>query len=215
MDSAKLICTPGAKDAVTVALDKQTGERPIPINFGPTLVVHEDVVLFAGGDRRMTALAVESGDTLWQAKHPPSGHHSPEDLLVAAGLVWAGNIAAGKGSGIFSGRDLHTGEVRIEFPPDTKTYWFHQRCYRSKATDRFLLPSRTGIEFVDMASQHWDTNHWVRALVHSLVSQALSIAQVCRLCAERSRMVRRYLGVAQSVRTRPRVPERQSRSSHY
>ena len=25
-----------------------------------------------------------------------------------------------------------------------------------------LLPSRTGIEFVDMESEHWDINHWVR-----------------------------------------------------
>ena len=40
--------------------------------------------------------------------------------------------------------------------------WFHQRCYPSKATNRFLLPSRTGIEFVDFRAQHWTTNHWVR-----------------------------------------------------
>jgi hypothetical protein len=37
----------------------------------------------------------------------------------------------------------------VQFPPDVDIYWFHHRCYRPKATDRYLLPSRTGIEFVD------------------------------------------------------------------
>ncbi len=156
-----------------VSLDRGSGKqrwssRPvsrrssIPTNFGPTLVVYGDVVLFSGGDRSMTALDAKSGRTLWTADHPPSGHHSPEDLLVAGGLVWSGAIAAGKDSGVFTGRDLRTGEVKSQFPPDVETYWFHHRCHRGKATERFLLPSRTGIEFVDFNSQHWDTNHWVR-----------------------------------------------------
>ncbi|MDQ3623691.1 MAG: PQQ-binding-like beta-propeller repeat protein, partial [Verrucomicrobiota bacterium] len=29
-------------------------------------------------------------------------------------------------------------------------------------TERFLLPSRTGIEFVDLEKKSWDINHWVR-----------------------------------------------------
>jgi len=134
----------------------------IPTNFGPTLVVYKDVVLFSGGDRSMTSLSAKTGKTLWTAEHPRSGHNSPEDLLVVGGLVWSGAIAAGKDSGVFTGRDLHTGEVESEFSPDVNTYWFHHRCYRSKATDRYLLPSRTGIEFVDFRSKHWTTHHWVR-----------------------------------------------------
>ena len=46
--------------------------------------------------------------------------------------------------------------------PDVETYWFHHRCYIAKATDNFLMPSRTGIEFVDPDQEHWDINHWVR-----------------------------------------------------
>ena len=42
------------------------------------------------------------------------------------------------------------------------TYWFHHRCYISKATENFLLPSRTGIEFVDYKKNNWTINHWVR-----------------------------------------------------
>jgi outer membrane protein assembly factor BamB len=55
-----------------------------------------------------------------------------------------------------------TGEVKNEFPPNVDTYWFHHRCYIAKATDKYLIPSRTGIEFVDHANQDWDINHWVR-----------------------------------------------------
>jgi outer membrane protein assembly factor BamB len=134
----------------------------VPTNFGPTLVLHEGTVLFSGGDRSMTGLSAETGETLWKTKHPPSGHHSAEDLLVIDGLVWAGDIAAGRGSGVFTGRDPRTGEIKQQFTPDVKTYWFHHRCHRSKATDRYLLPSRTGIEFVDFEKQHWQTHHWVR-----------------------------------------------------
>jgi outer membrane protein assembly factor BamB len=156
-----------------LSLDRGTGEElwssepvsrrtSIVSSFGPTLVVYKDVVLFSGGDRLMTALSAESGKTLWSAKHPRSGHQSPEDLLVVNDLVWSGAIANGGDSGVFTGRDLHSGQVETEFPPDVDTYWFHHRCYRSKATDRYLLPSRTGIEFIDFRSKHWITNHWVR-----------------------------------------------------
>jgi len=156
-----------------VCLDRKSGKElwhsepvkrrtPMPVSFGPTLVVYKDVVLFSGGDRSMTALSARDGKTLWKAKHPRSGHMSPEDLLVAGGLVWAGAIANGADSGVFTGRDLHTGEVKTEFAPDVKTYWFHHRCYRSKATPNYILPSRTGIEFVDFRAKHWAIQHWVR-----------------------------------------------------
>ncbi len=134
----------------------------IPVNFGPNLVLYEDLVLFSGGDRRMWGLSAETGKILWEKPHPRSGHNSQEDLLVAGGLVWSGAIATGRDSGTFTGRDPRTGEVRISFPPDVKTYWFHHRCYRSKATDRFILTSRTGVEFIDFRKKHWEINHWVR-----------------------------------------------------
>ena len=63
---------------------------------------------------------------------------------------------------MFTGRDLHTGEVKSEFKPDVSPDWFHHRCYRSKATDKYFIASRTGIEFIDLEAKHWDINHWVR-----------------------------------------------------
>ncbi len=144
--------------------------------FSPTLVVYKDVVLFAGGERAgkqrgewytsgidtMAALSTEKGEILWQANHPPSGYRSPEDILVLNDLVWTGETTSGNVLGFFRGRDLHTGNVRREFIPDVDTYWFHHRCYRAKATENYLLTSRTGIEFVDPETKHWQIHHWVR-----------------------------------------------------
>src|SRR6185369_2206819 len=64
----------------------------------------------------------------------------------------------------FTGRDLLTGEAKKQFKPDVPdgTYWFHHRCYIAKATEQFIIPSRTGIEYVDINKEHWDLNHWVR-----------------------------------------------------
>ncbi|UCG16910.1 MAG: PQQ-binding-like beta-propeller repeat protein, partial [Phycisphaerales bacterium] len=139
------------------------GRRPsIASNFGPTLVLHEDVVLFSGGDRRQSGLDLASGRILWSAEHPRSGDNSPEDLLVIGGLVWSGATAGVNDSGVFRGRDLHTGEVKSEFPPSVETYWFHHRCHRAKATDKYILTSRTGIEFVDYRAKSWEIHHWVR-----------------------------------------------------
>ncbi len=156
-----------------VCLDRKNGRlrwksaalasRPLNhTGYTPNLVVYEDVVLFAGGNRAMTALSAETGQTLWTAEHHRGGHNSPEDLLVVGGLVWSAAIASGGDSGVWTGRDLRTGEIKNEFLPDVETYWFHHRCYRAKATDNYLLPSRTGIEFVDFNKQTWEIHHWVR-----------------------------------------------------
>ncbi len=155
------------------SVDGMTGEsvwKSIPVarrqnvtfNFGPKLVIYNDVVLFAGGDRKMRALAVKDGKQLWEAPHERSGYESPEDVLVAGGLVWNAPTTRTQDTGVFKGRDPLTGEVKKQFAPNVKTYWFHHRCHMAKATDRFLIPSRTGIEFVDPLKEDWDINHWVR-----------------------------------------------------
>jgi outer membrane protein assembly factor BamB len=110
----------------------------------------------------MTALSAETGKVLWTSYHPPSGYRSPEDILVANGLVWTGETLSGRAVGVFTGRDPLTGKVKAEFPPDIETYWFHHRCYRGKATDKYLLMSRAGIEFIDVRNEQWIPHHWVR-----------------------------------------------------
>jgi outer membrane protein assembly factor BamB len=171
-DGNKVVCLDRKKGTELWSSDPVPRMSSILSFFAPTLVVYKDVVLFsggspkkntnAGGDNRMTALSAVTGKTLWSADHPSSGYKSPEDILVAGGLVWFGATTSGGLNGVLRGRDPMTGTVKSEFPPDVDTYWFHHRCHRGKATDRYLLMSRTGIEFVDHSAKHWDINHWVR-----------------------------------------------------
>ncbi|MBL7223492.1 MAG: PQQ-binding-like beta-propeller repeat protein [Candidatus Brocadiae bacterium] len=169
-----------------LAIDRKTGQQawasePLPVWspqavqswFVPCLVLYKDVVLWAGGEKMiphrggrdaMTALAVATGKTLWSAPHGPTGYQSAEDLLVAGGLVWSGATTNGSYDGIFTGHDPRTGEVKKTFAPDTPegTYWFHHRCHRGKATENYLLVSRTGIEYIDIKQQKWILHHWTR-----------------------------------------------------
>lgn len=139
-----------------------TRRNQFNFNFGPRLVVYDDVVLYAGGDGKMLSVSKQDGSLLWTTDHPNSGYQSPQDLMVMQGLVWCAPTTNGKDTGVFTGRDPKTGEVKKEFPPNIDTYWFHHRCYIAKATDNFIIPSRTGVEFVDPKQQNWDIHHWVR-----------------------------------------------------
>ena len=81
------------------------------------------------------------------------------------GLIWSGNIASAKprSSGVFTGRDPHTGDVKREFPPDVDPFAvMHQRCYPSKATEKYIIPSWIGTEFIDPRTEKWEIHHWVR-----------------------------------------------------
>ena len=170
-DGDKVVCA-DAKDGSEVWASKPIPRwKPMHVFFGPTLVVHSDVVLFAGGEKMehhrggkdtMTALSARTGETLWTAPHPQSGYDSSEDLFVIDGLAWCGETTNRGSSGIFTGRDLHTGQVKVQFPPDDWPHMPHHRCHRGKATVNYILTSRTGIEFVDFRTKHWTAHHWVR-----------------------------------------------------
>lgn len=161
-DGEKVVCVDQKTGDVTWNSEAVTRRKTFTFNFGPRMVTWKDVVLYAGGDGKMVSLDAASGKELWTSKHPNSGYQSPQDLMVLKGLVWCAPTTSGKDSGVFTGRDPRTGEVKKEFKPDVDTYWFHHRCYIAKATDNFLMPSRTGIEFVDPEKEHWDIHHWVR-----------------------------------------------------
>jgi len=161
-DGQKVVCLSRTSGKGIWSSQPIKASLPVHTGTGPRTLIHEGVVLFAGNNGQMTALSAADGKTLWQAKKPPSGHMSLKDLFVIGGVVWSGAIANGRDSGVFTGRDLKTGRIVSEFGPDVKIYWFHHRCYPSKATDKYLMTSRTGIEFIDPKTKHWQTHHWVR-----------------------------------------------------
>ncbi|MFC1497603.1 PQQ-binding-like beta-propeller repeat protein [Verrucomicrobiota bacterium] len=166
-----------------VALDRKTGKslwvsKPIPVSpaiapwFAPTLVVVDDIVMFAGGEKvsmkkggkdTMTAVDAGTGDILWTEPHPPCGYASPEDLFVIDGLVWSAPLSNKRDSGLFLGRDLKTGEIKREYPDTTGGHMPHHRCHRAKATEKYILTSRSGIEFVNVRGKEERSRHdWTR-----------------------------------------------------
>ena len=161
-DGEKVVSMNQRSGKVAWETEPVTRRQSFTFNFGPRLVIHDNVVLYAGGDGKMQSFDTKSGEELWNSKFPNSGYQSPQDLMVMKGLVWLAPLTSGKDSGVYTGRDPRTGEVKKEFAPNVETYWFHHRCYIAKGTNNFLMPSRTGIEFVDPDKEDWDIHHWVR-----------------------------------------------------
>ena len=138
-----------------------------------TLVMHEDKVFYAG-DRGLQAWSAVDGRSLWKGpriirtapRHPP-------DLFLANGLLWGGmtaemptgalpkevSTAAAKpltGPAV-QGLDPLTGQIKKTVDIGKLiSAGHHVRCYRSKATERFLLWTKRGVEFVDIVD---GTNH--------------------------------------------------------
>jgi len=155
-----------------------------PTWTAPTLVVSDDVILSAdraasgegelswtvnsaGGlspAGEMIAFSTKTGQRLWSAP-AREGYNSPVDLFVTGGLVWSGDLVKAGDPGITQGRDLASGEVRRTRPRDQEFYvngMGHHRCYRNKATDRYLITGRAGAEFIEVDTGKTVANHWVR-----------------------------------------------------
>ncbi|NQU23923.1 MAG: PQQ-binding-like beta-propeller repeat protein [Candidatus Nealsonbacteria bacterium] len=155
------------------------------------LVYHEGVVLLAQPEPNthhtyhtmpgtLYALDAKTGRQLWKHAYGGWGHCTQPDVFVIDGLVWTHVDAETEygsvwGSG-FKAKDsstvdyriqaleLHTGRLRKEL--STKAVFnvgHHHRCYRNKITERFLMSSRRGVEFVDLATGENQQHHWVRS----------------------------------------------------
>jgi len=137
----------------------------IPTGWSPSMVMYQDIVLFNGKQQVQVALSTKDGRQLWTSKLHPSGHFCPEDIFVIDGLVWSGDIASAisRSTGMFTGRDPQTGGIEREFSPNVNPFAvMHQRCYPSKATEKYLMPSWIGTEFINPRTQEWEIHHWVR-----------------------------------------------------
>ncbi|MEP6669520.1 MAG: PQQ-binding-like beta-propeller repeat protein [Chthoniobacter sp.] len=160
----QLICLDAKSGEQRWASESEPKRSLLEYNFGPRVLITGETILYAGGDGSEKGIDATSGKELWKAPHQKSGYRSPEDLIVAGGLVWNAPTTNSNSSGEFIGRDPRTGAEKKQFSPDVPdgTYWFHHRCYIAKATEDYIIPSRTGIEYVDINKEHWNLDHWVR-----------------------------------------------------
>ncbi len=146
----------------------QRGKRKPNRGFGKyTLVVADGVVLckLAGN---LVALSAEDGKELWRCK-AGSGFHAPLDVFVIDGTVWQGShvsdsVAPPPVDDFDKGRDLHTGEIKREntILVDLQSAGHHHRCYREKATSRYIIAGKRGFEMMDLIGDNHSRNNWVR-----------------------------------------------------
>ncbi|MGB2821511.1 MAG: PQQ-binding-like beta-propeller repeat protein, partial [Phycisphaerae bacterium] len=137
-----------------------------------TLLAHQDVALFAQPEEPytrktwnqgvkcvLTGISAATGKVLWT--HPCSkwGPGVKADVFAIGELVWT--HAADEYAVI--GIDLHSGEVKRKFSTEEAfREVHHHRCFRNKATERYLLTARRGIEFLDLKDEQCQKHHWVR-----------------------------------------------------
>ncbi|GAB6166950.1 hypothetical protein JCM19992_29500 [Thermostilla marina] len=124
-----------------------------------TLVVHDDVVLSCDG-KTLQALNRDTGELLWQCEaRTPFGRTPSVDILVVRDVVWTS-------PDLDTGRDLHTGEIvrQTNLSETLVTAGHHHRCYRNKATDRYVIQGYRGLEFRDTVGNENVRHNWIRGI---------------------------------------------------
>ncbi len=102
----------------------------------------------------LMAYAAGDGRELWSAPCR-EGYTSPVDLLVIDGAVWVGTD--------FQALDLKTGEpVKQVNTQGPKVGMPHHRCYRDKASERFIFTGKSGIEVLSTETGWLCNNSWIR-----------------------------------------------------
>lgn len=109
-------------------------------------------------DGKLAALSVEDGSMLWHATYLPGLESMPGEIYVTDGLVWLGPA-------FDKPRDLQTGEIKQNRPVIDRlwTTGHHYRCYPGKATSKYILTAKRGIEMIDLTGETHSRNNWVRA----------------------------------------------------
>ena len=157
------------KGGETVCADLSSGRTLWSVPAPPLALVH-DGTLFCAGGQSVTALSANDGKTLWTQ---PASLVQIRDVFVAGGSLWLGGFKPwqGRSSGkrgpawgpyFATQRDPATGEILRRVEPENPGH--HHRCYRNKATDRYIMAGRRGTEFVDLETGEYLWNSWARGV---------------------------------------------------
>ncbi|MHC4112480.1 MAG: outer membrane protein assembly factor BamB family protein, partial [Planctomycetota bacterium] len=132
-----------------------------------TLLTVDDVIVMQGG-RLAAAYDATNGKELWQKTVPPIGGGEGDDLFVIDGLVWRGMLSVDdkdkpvrkSPNALVIGWDLRSGEEKKRIlVKNLRSPEHHHRCYRNKATIRYLISSYEGAEFLDFQGDNHSQNN--------------------------------------------------------
>ncbi len=136
-----------------------------------TLVACDGVVVLYIGNS-IAAWDAASGEPLWRQDNiPPSAGSESPDMFVTGGLVWRGMVAVDdqlkpiskSEDAMAVAYDLRTGEKKKQIVVEKlRSPEHHHRCYRNKATDRFIIAGMEGAEFLDLAGDQHGQHNWFR-----------------------------------------------------
>jgi len=148
-----------------ICLDLKTGQELWSVPSALLRVVCDGKVVCADG-RTVTALSAETGESLWTQ---PASLTDIRDVFVAGGSLWVGGFkpCEGKrgpswGPYFATQRDLATGKTLMHIEPENPGH--HHRCWPNKATERYILAGRRGVEFIDLNSGDVLWHSWVRGV---------------------------------------------------
>jgi len=161
-----------------VCLDRDTGktrwrillESKSPALWAGTLVVNSGVILYAE-PLMLVALSSDDGRKLWsqQTGQFQGLWFSWKDVFVIDDLVWTWSAERGyrNNPAAAHGYDLKTGKLKKQLPVgNIFNVDHHHRCYRNKATLRYIIASRRGAEYVDLEKGKHTVHNWVRGTCH-------------------------------------------------
>jgi len=171
IDNGRIIYLSG-KDLVALDLktSRQLWKIQPKLTAPKTLLTVDDVVVMQSG-RFVAAYDATDGKSLWQKTVPPIGGGEGDDLFVVDGLVWRGMLSVdddGKvvrksPNSLVIGWDLRSGkEKKRILVNNLRSPEHHHRCYRNKATVRYLISSYEGAEFLDFQGDNHGQNNWLR-----------------------------------------------------
>ncbi len=136
-----------------------------------TMVLCDGVVVTRGA-QTLEAHDATNGGMLWFRTGIQVGRMAPEDLFIVDGVVWPGvqcvddaqqPVGRDADNALAVGYDLRTGEEKKRiFVPNLISPEHHHRCYRNRATARYMITSMEGAEFVDLENGRHGQNNFVR-----------------------------------------------------
>ena len=152
-----------------VCLDREKGsvvwKKSSPVDMGdslsvragssPTLVLYEGKVFVADG-RSLKVFSQDNGETIWETDSIMKDlHYSSPDVLIAGGAVWMHHNL--DGYDLDSGAKIKVRGATLEEPMG------HDRCYRNKATNNYIINSKSGgADFSFLGKPDSVSNAWVR-----------------------------------------------------